>query len=46
MAGIEATLATPACIGDVAYAAPALVERDVANLRRGARRPPGRRRAS
>jgi len=32
-AGIEATLATPACIGDVAFAQPALVERDVANLR-------------
>ena len=42
MAGIEATLATPACIGDVAYAAPALVERDIENLRRRARRPPGR----
>ncbi len=40
-AGIEATLATPACIGDVAYAQPALVERDVENLRAALAAHPG-----
>jgi len=41
MAGIESLLATPACVGDVAYADPALIERDVANLRAALDRHPG-----
>jgi 5-methyltetrahydropteroyltriglutamate--homocysteine methyltransferase len=40
-AGIEAMLATPACIGDVAYADTALMERDVENLRRALGEHPG-----
>jgi hypothetical protein len=40
-AGIEAMLATPACIGEVAYADTALMERDVENLRRALGEHPG-----